>query len=251
MNVSIESSFTARNVMRAFALSLGLALLSSEGWSAPVLTENFDSPAFPGWTIINRSNPVGSTDWFQGDGSILTAQQGAPESYAAANFNNTGTNGTISDWLVSSTIPLANGDILRFYTMTEPGSGFPDRLQVRLSTNGAAFTVGSSETSVGDFTTLLADINPGLAVGGYPENWTLYTVVLSGLPASATGHLAFRYFVDDAGLFGNNSDYIGLDTVSLDSAEIATPLPGALPLFVTGLGGLGLLGWRRKRTVSA
>jgi hypothetical protein len=27
----------------------------------------------------------------------------------------------------------------------------------------------------------------------------------------------------------------------------AVPLPAALPLFATGLGGLGLLGWRRKR----
>jgi hypothetical protein len=26
-----------------------------------------------------------------------------------------------------------------------------------------------------------------------------------------------------------------------------TPLPAAFPLFATGLGGLGLLGWRRKR----
>jgi hypothetical protein len=26
-----------------------------------------------------------------------------------------------------------------------------------------------------------------------------------------------------------------------------TPLPGALPLFATGLAGLGLLGWRRKK----
>ena len=31
----------------------------------------------------------------------------------------------------------------------------------------------------------------------------------------------------------------------------ATPLPAALPLFVTGLGGLGLLGWRRKRRAQA
>jgi hypothetical protein len=28
----------------------------------------------------------------------------------------------------------------------------------------------------------------------------------------------------------------------------ATPLPAALPLFAGGLGALGLLGWRRKRT---
>jgi hypothetical protein len=31
------------------------------------------------------------------------------------------------------------------------------------------------------------------------------------------------------------------------TAEVATPLPGALPLFATGVGALGLLGWRRKR----
>jgi hypothetical protein len=30
-----------------------------------------------------------------------------------------------------------------------------------------------------------------------------------------------------------------------------TPLPAALPLFATGLGGLGLLGWRRKRKSAA
>jgi hypothetical protein len=31
----------------------------------------------------------------------------------------------------------------------------------------------------------------------------------------------------------------------------STPLPAALPLFATGLGGLGLLGWRRKRKAQA
>jgi hypothetical protein len=30
-------------------------------------------------------------------------------------------------------------------------------------------------------------------------------------------------------------------------APVVTPLPAALPLFATGLGALGLLGWRRKR----
>ena len=33
--------------------------------------------------------------------------------------------------------------------------------------------------------------------------------------------------------------------------EVATPLPAALPLFATGLGGLGLLGWRRKKKAAA
>ena len=37
-------------------------------------------------------------------------------------------------------------------------------------------------------------------------------------------------------------------TGSLDTAGIsATPLPAAMPLFATGLGAMGLFGWRRKR----
>jgi hypothetical protein len=32
---------------------------------------------------------------------------------------------------------------------------------------------------------------------------------------------------------------------------VVTPLPAALPLFVTGLGAFGLIGWRRKREQTA
>jgi len=35
------------------------------------------------------------------------------------------------------------------------------------------------------------------------------------------------------------------------TAMSATPLPGALPLFATVLGGMGLFGWRRKRKNAA
>lgn len=47
----------------------------------------------------------------------------------------------------------------------------------------------------------------------------------------------------------------GADVVGLSGHDYATPaatpLPAALPLFATGLGGLGLLGWRRKRKNAA
>jgi hypothetical protein len=35
----------------------------------------------------------------------------------------------------------------------------------------------------------------------------------------------------------------------LTGTVVETPLPAALPLFATGLGALGLLGWRRKRKI--
>jgi hypothetical protein len=44
---------------------------------------------------------------------------------------------------------------------------------------------------------------------------------------------------------------LGTDGTFAVSPVSAVPLPGALPLFVTGLGALGLLGWRRKRKAQA
>jgi hypothetical protein len=48
------------------------------------------------------------------------------------------------------------------------------------------------------------------------------------------------------GLF-SNIDGLAFDNLSFT----ATPVPAALPLFATGLGALGLLGWRRKRKQAA
>ena len=68
----------------------------------------------------------------------------------------------------------------------------------------------------------------------------------------------FFGFTDSDGLFtsvtisggatDNTRDIFGIDDVRFGAA---TPLPGALPLFVTGLGTLGLLGWWRKRKATA
>jgi hypothetical protein len=41
-----------------------------------------------------------------------------------------------------------------------------------------------------------------------------------------------------------------IDDVSFTDA-VATPIPAALPLFASGLGALGLIGWRRKRRAAA
>jgi len=48
-----------------------------------------------------------------------------------------------------------------------------------------------------------------------------------------------------AALNSNNSTNVADANASVQ--VIANPLPGALPLFITGMVGLGLLGWRKKR----
>jgi hypothetical protein len=91
-------------------------------------------------------------------------------------------------------------------------SSWPDRLEVRYSQAGASTNVGSGYTGIGDQLNLIIEVNPGLAVGGYPETWTEYTYDFSLDEPGSTGRIGFRYYVDDAGPAGSNSNFIGIDT---------------------------------------
>ena len=194
------------------------------------LPQGFDNiNSLPGWSMQNNSSPLGTTGWFQGNPGEFTSQAGAPNAYIAANFNNTGADGTISNWLLTPTLSLLNGEQLIFFTRTIAGSSFPDRLQVRMSTNLGSTNVGTTATSVGDFGTLLLDINPTYNIGGYPESWTPYTVTVSGVPSVVVGRLAFRYFVESGGSAGDNSNYIGIDTVCTPPAGTPPPPPPPPP----------------------
>jgi len=188
--------------------------------------DNISTLGANGWFIQNNSSPVGSNTWFQGtptnatpDPGPFNAFNGADNAYIAVNFaSTTGGTGTISNWLLTPNRTLRNGDVFTFYTRKPtigPGqTDFPDRLEVRMSTNGASTNVGSTPAGVGDFTTLLLSINPTLVTNVYPQVWTQYTITISGLPAPTSGRIAFRYFVPNAGPTGTNSDYIGIDQVN-------------------------------------
>jgi hypothetical protein len=210
----------------AAALSLFGSLAGQA--NAQAFTENFDDVSLlagNGWYIQNNSNPLGPNAWFQGTPTTATpdpgpfnAYNGAVNAYIAANFaSTTGGSGTISNWLVTPNRIFRNGDVLTFFTRKNTvvggGTDYPDRLQVRLSTNGASTNVGPNATALGDFTTLLLELNPALVAGVYPQTWTMYTIVIAGLPAPTSGRVGFRYFVTNGGPSGSNSDYIGVDNV--------------------------------------
>ncbi len=239
-----------------------LFLLFSCMVHAQSITENFDNVAglsANGWVLQNNS-PVPFNSFFQNFiGTFPSFPQGGSASIGA-NFYSTNSPAaeTISNWLIMPARTLQNGDVLRFYTISK-GAGYPDRLQVRLSLNGTSSNVGTTATSVGDFTTLLLTVNPTLITQGYPVFWTQYTVTLSGLPAPTTGRFAFRYFVTDGGFNGTNSDWIGIDAVeyvpvaftitpesftnvscpggSNGSATIAVPAAGTAPYTYDWSGG--------------
>jgi hypothetical protein len=197
--------------------------LSLPAQASVLLSEGFDNIATlsgSGWVVINNSVPLGTTSWFQGVPAVFPSQAGAPSSYIAANFGAADFGGNISDWILLPALTLHNGDAFSFYTRTESPQMAADRLEVRLSTNGSSTNVGATDSSVGDFTTLLLTVNPSLTVSGYPGVWTQFSTALSGLSGPTTGRLAFRYAVPDTSV---NGDYIGIDTVLL--AE-GVPEPG-------------------------
>jgi hypothetical protein len=171
------------------------------------------------WVVLNNSEPsneeLGNQSWFQGKANTFPSQSGAPDAYTAADYEAVNGVGTISNWLLLPPMTLKNGTVLSFSTRTVDPVEFADRLQVRMSMNGTSTNVGSTATSVGDFTTLLLDINPTYTLTDYPTVWTQYNLTVTGVPNPTVGRFAFRYFVEDGGSSGTNASYIGLDSVSV------------------------------------
>jgi hypothetical protein len=222
------------------ALALALTLGAGGAASADPLTENFDAGLPSSWTVQNLSQPPGTMGWFQGNEAVFTAQQGAPNSYLAANFASGASVSDISTWLILPTSTYRNGDTLSFFSRTAAFSEWPDRLEVRFSNVGGT-NVGTTAQSVGTFSTLLVSINPTLAIGGYPEEWTRYSATLSGLTGPTNGAFAFRYTVNEGGIAGVNSNYIGIDTVRV----AAIPEPSTYLMMALGLGMVGLMRARK------
>ncbi len=164
------------------------------------------------------SMPVGISGIF-GSNGFFAPQAGAL--YAGMNFVNGSGTSTINTFLMSPVLTFDNGDTITFYTRTVNNpSSFPDRLRLVLSTNGAS-------TAASDFSTILVSVNEGLTTVGYPNTWTQFTGTVSGLAGPTTGRFAFNYNVPNGGPSGNNSDYIGIDTVTLSSSVCASPTPTA------------------------
>ena len=212
-----------------------------------VLSESFvdiTTLATSGWVMNNRSSPLGTTGFFQGNEAVFPAWSGPVDAYIGANYENALDYGTISNWLITPVVPVNDGSILSFYTRTTTPSSliYPDRLEVRFSNNGSSTNVGSSATSVGDFTNLLLTINPSLTTSGYPSGWTQYTLTLSGLGGPTSGRFALRYFVTDAGPNAPNADYIGVDDLTVE-----TTVPEPVTSLLTAAGILGIVIRKRMR----
>jgi len=189
--------------------------------------QNFDDvDSLFGWVFSNQSSPLGETNWFQGNGSLLQAQEGESNSFIAANYRNTegnpDTSSTICNYLIMP--ELGNLASVSFYTRSRIAANnfnvYPDRLYLVYSPTGEINT-GNCTDDFGDFSETLLVVNPNLSQAisspeGYPlTQWNQFTSEING-----NGRVAFVYYVEDAGFYGANSNYIGIDTVEWTLAAL-------------------------------
>ena len=129
--------------------------------------------------------------------------------------------------------------------MNNTGSNLPSGTFI----SGDALTIGPGLGPINQ-----TSLSWSLAAGTY---WLAAVATPdSSLKWQTAGGLVHDYAVGDG--TGNNwnltpgglgdtepmAKILGIETAT-------TPLPAALPLFATGIGGLGLLGWRRRRKAQA
>jgi hypothetical protein len=133
-----------------------------------------------------------------------------------------------------------------------------------ITANVLSFSLSDGRSTITDLNATFATFQIGTALGNI-NSWfvnaifaPIYTAVGDQNVAITTRNQA-PFIIDIASTiectqFSTACDLNGLDeaiiqdnagTWSVSTSE--TPLPAALPLFATGLGALGLLGWRRKR----
>jgi hypothetical protein len=120
-----------------------------------------------------------------------------------------------------------------------------------LVTNGAPFSPAADFGFGGQFTISQDSFslpNVALAAGTY------YLVLQNAVSVGGNG----LFWDENDGPSTATGNDFDPDPIASESFQILgtalaaeTPLPAALPLFATGLGALGLLGWRRKRKAAA
>ena len=200
--------------------------------------EEFDTASAAlarGWQFINTSEPKGVGVWQDG-GNIppifnAYSNKGSNAGFIGTDYTSTSAAAaTISNWLISPSLIMQNGDTIIFYTRSwqvfdgvSDTTDFGNSLQLRINPLNDNTDVGQG-LGIGSFTDSLLFINPTLVyssvikpnVIAYPTHWTRFKVIVKGLTGAVKSRFAFRYFVLNGGSNGNGSG-IGIDSVAFKS----------------------------------
>jgi hypothetical protein len=129
--------------------------------------------------------------------------------------------------------PFSQSSAAFSFHVSHPGAG---ALTVPDSGTGAVYSSAllglfvSGANSHLDLSFATSTTGPLSSLAGLPDSPGALLAWLGGTPYLASGNFDFR----------------GFGAVDFDIALTATPIPPALPLFVSALGGLGFMAWRRR-----
>ena len=140
---------------------------------------------------------------------------------------------------------VQSADTVHFGSTLDPSNSMVSLTGTALTANatGLFFNFGATDNSLLEFFT-----PPG--TGNNLQFCDATTPCLNQNSAQTFSDIVYVFVAPGEGATSGSSPQV--DTTEIAAATVgATPLPAALPLFATGIGGLGLLGWRRKRKAQA
>ena len=175
-----------------------------------------------GYEIYRNGTSSGSAlpfTWFQGSPFVFSAFNGPDSGYVASNYQTAGNAGDIDNWLVLPAIPVVlTGDSICFYSRAPLGSTFPDSIRVMYNPLGNSNPSDPGWVELGRFKVNTAGL------------WELRGFMATGSGAGA--RFAIRYSTVDGGLFGSNTDYIGVDALVVKRDVV---LPVEMMSFVSNI----------------
>ena len=202
-------------------------------------------------TAIGSPYTVGLGSMHEGEMNALVGQGSSllAASYATSSIYSLNPSNASATTFASSLLGFGSAGDLAFHGNMLYESGVDSSGNSHLLNVTTGGDIGYFHTT----TTTMFNMLYGLADDGnvmYAVNGkTIYSVNLAN--ALLTPLFTYSDGVCPRGTYclaaANGMAFMQVDLVP----QLATPLPGALPLFATGLGVLGFIGWRRKRKAAA